>query len=190
MVAGAASTHTHLNHRDTETQRAHRAHRNLTADHADRRRWIQASLKQVARSRPLSDNGRGPLRRTIASDASVRRDVTAQRPALEARAGLATPHPLVMNGGHDTFQTEEKRGGTDAPLARRPVGSTAVTNARVRSRRASHRGGDRQIADCSAVNLGTATSRRLSASICVICGQIAMDGFVMPSCLGVFVFAT
>ena len=44
-------------------------------------------------------------------------------------------------------------------------------------------GGDRQIADCSAANLGTAASRKLSASICVICGQIAMDG--RPSCLRV-----
>jgi len=37
-------------------------------------------------------------------------------------------------------------------------------------------GGDRQIADCSAANLGTATSRSLSASICVICGFLARLG--------------
>ena len=119
MVAGAAFTHTHLNHRDMETQRAHRAHRNLTADHADRRRWIQASLKQVARSRPLSDNGRRPEDRATTPNASIRRRFPVLRPALEASAGLATPHPLVMNGVHNTFQTGEERGGTDAPLARR-----------------------------------------------------------------------
>jgi len=48
--------------------------------------------------------------------------------------------------------------------------------------------GDRQIADCSAANLGTATSRSLSASICVICGFFRCDGG-RSSCLRVFVFA-
>jgi hypothetical protein len=37
------------------------------------------------------------------------------------------------------FQTGEGRGGTDAPSARRPGGSTAATNVYVRSRRTSHR---------------------------------------------------
>jgi len=138
MVAGAASTHTHRNHRDTETQRAHRAHRNLTADHADRRRWIQASLKQVA-SRPLSDNGRRPEDRATTPNASIRRRFPVLRPALEASAGLATPHPLIVDGLRLPFKNEEGRGGTDAPEARRPVGSTATTDACVRRCRAAHR---------------------------------------------------
>jgi len=37
------------------------------------------------------------------------------------------------------YQTQKLRGRTDVPLARRPVGSDATTNARVRSSRASHR---------------------------------------------------
>ena len=62
------------------------------------------SIQRVARSRPLSDNGREPLGRTIASDASVRRDITAQRPALSKSAGLATTF-LLFNGreGHGSL---------------------------------------------------------------------------------------
>ena len=93
----------------------------------------------MARSQPSSNDGREPLDRDAAPIASDRRGVPTQRPTLSESAALATPHPLVMNGVHDTFQTGEERGGTDAPLARRPGGSTATTNARVRSRRASHR---------------------------------------------------
>jgi len=122
MVAGAASTHTHRNHRDTETQRAHRAHRNLTADHADRRRWI-----------------RRPEDRATTPNASIRRRFPVLRPALEASAGLATPHPLIVDGLRLPFKNEEGRGGTDAPEARRPVGSTATTDACVRRCRAAHR---------------------------------------------------
>ena len=45
--------------------------------------------------------------------------------------------------------------------------------------------GDRKIADVSAVNLGNAASRRLSASICVICGHC--DGRATLRWLRVFV---
>jgi len=48
------------------------------------------------------------LGRTIASDANVRRDVTAQRPALSKSAGLATPQPLLADGHR--LPSQERRG--------------------------------------------------------------------------------
>ncbi len=63
----------------------------------------------MARSLPSSDDGREPLDRTIASDASVRRDVTAQRPALSKSAGLATS-PLNSMGGRGPDPSRSERG--------------------------------------------------------------------------------
>jgi len=86
----------------------------------------------------MSDNGLEPLGRVIAPNTSVRRRGPAQRPALSKSADLATPLSL-LDGGRRPFQSRERAGGIDAPRARRPVGSVAATNARVRSRRTSHR---------------------------------------------------
>jgi len=111
-----------------------------TADHADRRRWSRGRLEHVARSRPSSDNGRGPEDRATAPNASIRRRFPILRPALEASAGLATSlFYLKVGRGKSPSNLRKKGGGTDAPRARRPVGSTATTDACVRRCRASHR---------------------------------------------------
>ena len=47
--------------------------------------------------------------------------------------------PCCWMHGAPSFQKEMRGGGTDAPSARRPVGSQPATNARVRSRRAFQR---------------------------------------------------
>jgi len=63
----------------------------------------------------------------------------AQRPALyERRPRNLSSH---SKAGGDTFlsPTTQKCGRTDVPTARRPVRSSAATNAWVRSRQASHR---------------------------------------------------
>ncbi len=77
------------------------------------------------------------------------------------------------------FPNRNGAGGTDALRTRRPVGRPATTNARVWSRRAFHRWA--AIFRSPTVPpsiLGPAASRRLSAVICVICGPIAMGGWV------------
>ncbi len=139
-------------------------------------------------SRPSSNDGREPLDRLIAPNASVRRDDPDQRPALSESAGLATSLPLLSDRRCLPSQIEEREGGPDAPSARRPGGSLAATNARVRSRRAFPRvDGDRQIAGCSAVNL---RHWHIKESICVHLRDLranGMDG--RSSCLRVFVFA-
>jgi len=93
----------------------------------------------MARSRPSSYDARGPLWRTPAPIASDRHLSPSQRPTLSESAGLVTPQPLFVDERWALLQTGEGRGGTDAPRARRAVGSMAATNARVRSRLASHR---------------------------------------------------
>jgi hypothetical protein len=70
----------------------------------------------VAKSRPVSDNGREPLDRTIASNASVRRDITAQRPALSKSAGLATSALNSMGGrGPDPSRSERGQAESTRP---------------------------------------------------------------------------
>jgi len=111
-----------LNHRDTETQRRHRAthpHRK----HKDTRGIAEAQRVHSAR-------GQVP--------AIERRPGTGGRGSESA--GLATP-PLYFKVGRrlPSDSWRKMRGGTDAPPARRPVAGTAATEACVRSRRASHR---------------------------------------------------
>ena len=59
----------------------------------------------------------------------VRRGPGRRSAARDRWVGRST-HPSSMEEGED---------GTDAPTARRPVGSPTVTDARIRNRRASHR---------------------------------------------------
>jgi len=193
-----SQTRRHEDQEPLEQPRRHRErteppiHRNLPTDHADRHRWSRGRLEHVARFRPSND-GRGPLGRTIASDASVRRDVATQRPALSKSAGLATPQPLLADGRR---RPSNKRRG--ARRNRRAPGALAGgklgCDERSRSEQTSFPpvGGDRRIADCSAANprYDFSVSARFSLRICVICvicGQIAMGG--RPLCLRVFVFA-
>ena len=133
----------------------------------------------------MSDNGREPLGRTIASDASVRRDVTAQRPSLRERRPRHSSAPV---GGWTPPTLPRKKKGEAEPT--RP-GRVVRWAARQRRTLASGDvvlptgGGDRQIADCSAANLGTTESRKLSGSIWVICGLC--DGRATLRWLRVFV---
>jgi len=115
----------------------------------------------------------------------------AQRPALSKSAGLATPDSLFVYGVCPPFQTGERRGGTGAPRARRPVGTMAGTNAHVRSRPGSHlRAAIVRSPTVPPFVYGTAASDQRQI-ICVylrdlrfscVCGR--------PSCLCVFVFVT
>ncbi len=103
-----------------------------------RRRGDLTGFLRVARFRP--SDGRKPLGRDTAPNTSVHLGVPAQRLALAKRRPRhfsssfnsrkdCTPPPL----------TREKRGRTDVPRARRPVGSGTSTDARVRRRPSSHR---------------------------------------------------
>jgi len=121
---------------------------------------------------------RGPGRRTAAKDRwnepqfRSRAIVTGACSSglRSGSAGLATSHlHLMVRRGTHPFQIGERRGGTDAPLARRPVGSTAATNACVRNSRASYRRS--AIARSPAVPpsiLGTAASHQRQP-LCVLC---------------------
>jgi len=91
---------------------------------------------------------RGPGRQTTAGDRWAGPTLRSQAIVAVSRpsgprsesAGLATP-PLhfTIGRGAPPFQIGERRGGTDALPARRPMGSLAATNACVRSSRASYR---------------------------------------------------
>ena len=75
---------------------------------------------------------------------------------------------MVGRGTHP-FQIGERRGGTDAPLVRRPVGRLAATSARAWSGRTSHRRS--AIVRSPAVPpsiLGTSTSHQRQP-LCVLC---------------------
>ena len=124
-------------------------------------------------SRP--SDGREPLGMESAPKTSFRVGFHSQRPALSESAGLASSLLYSIDGmGTPTFLTmKEKRGRTDVPLARRPVRSPAATDARIRSRRASHR---RQ-AIRSPVVLPPISGTTLQAQrprlcgLCVLCGS-------------------
>ena len=124
---------------------------------------------------------RGPGRRTAAKDRwnepqfRSRAIVTGARSSglRSLSAGLATSHLYLMVGrGTPPFQIGGRRGGTDAPLARRPVGSLAATNACVRSSRASYRWA------------AIARSPAVPPSILGTAHHISEEPFV-PSCLRV-----
>jgi len=149
---------------------------------SQRRREPSVTLDHVTRSRPSSNDGRGPLGRTTASDASVRRDVAAQRPALSKIACLAT-FPLYSMGGRGPDPSRSEKGQAEPT---RP-GRVVRWAARLRRTLAFGAvglptgGGDRQIADASAANprydlfVSARSSLRICV-ICVICGQFACAG--------------
>jgi len=115
---------------------------------------------------------------TAGPDIRFGRKRSSQRPGSAARAleerrpRHSSPSFAGWKAPH--FQAGEGRGGTDAPRARRPVRSTAETNARVRSNRASHRGwrsSDRRLFRRQSRHCSI---KEIICVICVICGQIAM----------------
>ena len=61
----------------------------------------------MARSRPSSNDDRGPLELTIAPNARVRRGSPIQRSALSESADLAIPHPLLLDGERPTSKQEK-----------------------------------------------------------------------------------
>ena len=144
----------------------------------------------MARSRPLSNTGREPLNRGTAPNASVRRGVPAQRPALSKSADLATPHPRWwMDGASPSkkkrIEAESTRPGRVVRWAERQR-RTLASGADV----LPTGGGDRQIAD-----LFRRQSRHCSIkeTICVYLRYLwalrwASD-VAMASSLCVFVFA-
>ena len=144
-----AEPRAHRKHEDTKA--AHPSQ--LPADHADRRRWAHARLERVARSRPSSDDGRGPLGRVIGPSASIRRDDPAQQSALSKSADLATPPLHFMVGRTISPPLMEVRRNRPAPGA--SAGGKHGDDGRLRPELTCFppAGGDRQIADCSAVNL-------------------------------------
>ena len=108
-------------------------------------------------------------------------------PAACAQGAQASPL-LILCAVSTTPPSKQGRGRRNRRAPGASAGGKAGCDERLRSEQTafSPAGGDLQIADCSAVNFGTAASRRLSASICVICGQIAMGGplcVFVPSCL-------
>jgi len=95
-----SQTRRHKGHPPHPSQFAHRSRRS--------RRWPFSRLEHVARSRPSSNDGRGPLDRVIAPNASVRRGGPTQRPALSKSAALASIHPLSLNEWH--LPSKQERG--------------------------------------------------------------------------------
>jgi hypothetical protein len=106
----------------------------------------------LTRSRPSSNDGRAPLNRAIAPNARVRRHGPVQRPALSKSAALVARHPLLWRDG--TTAPNHERGQTE------PTRPGRVGRGEGRLRRTlafgadwlPPGGGDRQIADGSAVN--------------------------------------
>jgi hypothetical protein len=137
----------------------------------------------MARSQPSPNDGRGPLGRTIASDASVRRDVTAQRP-LSSFISWLGEHPSL---------TENARRNRRAPGA--SAGGKVGCDERSRSELTGFLPavGDRQIADCSAVNPRYRLTVSVGSSLRYLRYlrdlRANCDG-ARPSCLRAFVFAT
>ena len=126
-----------MNHRGTETQRKHREHRNhedtkssqLTADHADRRRW-STGIQRVARSPPSSDDGRGPLGRVTVPKPSFCHGYPTQRPALEERrprhCSFLRLEDLCPPSKHERGQAEptrRRRGVREIARRRRTLAS-------------------------------------------------------------------
>jgi len=141
-------------------------------------------LNAEARRRRDAENPRefsawqGSGRRTAAKDRwnepqfRSRAIVTGDRSSglRSGSAGLATSHLYLMVGrGTPPFQIGERRGGTDALPARRPVGRLAATSARAWSGRTSHRRS--AIVRSPAVPpsiLGTSASHQRQP-LCVLC---------------------
>jgi len=165
-----------MNHRDTEAQRAHRA---IAIAMCPQITQIDAD----GRSRNPSawrDPGR---RRTTAGDRWIGQPLRAHAPVADARSsGLhsrrAQASPLLVFSClicGSTIQTREGQAEPTSPGRVVRWESTAARDACVRSRRT--------FPPVAAIVrsptfppsiLGTAASTRLSASICVICGHIAM----------------
>ena len=82
-----------------------------------RRRREPTTIHRVARSRPSSDDGRGPLRRTPVPIASDRHWSLSQRPALSKSAALATPLLHFIVGGIAPLSPREARRNRRAPGA-------------------------------------------------------------------------
>ena len=143
----------------------------------------------MTRSQPSSNDGRGPLDRTIASDASVRRDVTAQRPALSKSAGLATPsfHSKLRR------QTSVFRGGEVEPMRPGRVGRREARRRRTPAFEADvlltggRRSPDRRLFH----RHSSALPHHLSGIICVYLRDLRFLRCVRgwSLCLRVFVFA-
>ena len=139
------------------------------------------------------EHRRGPDRRSTAGNRRTgqrlrMREFVAVALSSGLRSRRAQTSPPVP-GCWWVHGASSRLGGTGAPRARRPVGSTAATNARGRNRRASPPWA--AIARSPTVPpsiLGTTASESPSASICVICGQFARASG-SPSCLRAFVFA-
>ena len=114
--------------------RRRKATRSLT----QRRRDAENFSRALARTRPSND-GRVPLGQTTAPNASVRRGVPAQRPALCERRPRRSSFSFHDWEGTPPSPIGEKKGGTDTPPARRPVGRLAATSACAWSGRTFHR---------------------------------------------------
>ncbi len=120
-------------HRDTKTSQSHPPSSQRRGAEAQRRRGDLTGFLRVARFRP--SNGREPLGRATAPNTSVHLGVPAQRLALIKRKPR---HFLFFIHVHPQL-TREKKGRTDVPLARRPVGSRASRKACFLRWPASHR---------------------------------------------------
>ena len=133
----------------------------------------------MARSRPSSDDDRGRLDRTIAPDASVRRNGPVQRPALTKSAALATS-PLHSMGGRDTGPSQSESGQAEPPRPGASAGDKPVCDERLRSEQAGLPpvAGDRQIAGVFAVNHrhGRITFGKCSLRPLRLCGSFRVRG--------------
>ena len=116
----------------------------------------------MARSQPSPDDGREPEDRATTPNASIRRRFPTLRPVLSKSAGLATPHPLLMNGGHYPLPIM-REGRRNRCAAGASAGGKAGCDERSRSELTGFLPavGDRQIAGCSAAN----PRYRLSVSV-------------------------
>ena len=179
----------------------HQAHPPILSNaKTQRRKGACARLPYVARSRPF-DDGREPLGRATALNASVRYGVPAQRPALcERRPRLF--FPLFVGWEEPVLLSYRKKERQTRRAAGAPAGEKRGGNERLRSEQAgfSPATGDRPIVCRSAVNkrnhfsgLATASLRLCvfaplrflrwgdgSALICVICGFFGCAGGSAP----------
>jgi len=148
-----------------------------TADHADRRRRSRGRLEHVARSRPSND-GRGPLGRATAPKASFRRGVPVQRPAL---CGAQASPLLILCCWMDGAPLSKQEKGQAKPTRPGRVGRWEV-----RQRRTLASGVDvlitgwRRSPDRRQFRRQSPAPQpmRLSVSICVICGQSWVGGWI------------
>ena len=122
------------------------------------RREACTKLHHAARSWP-PNGGQGPLGRAIAPNASTRRDVQAQQPALSKRRPRHFSSPFNGWKRRNRRASGASAGGKRDDDGRSRPESTGFLPA----------GGDRMIADCSAVNLRHCriTSATISLRLCV-----------------------